>query len=389
MQNTGEPINEADFSTLYRRFLANELSGEQLDQFLEQLSLEVRQELVTALMTTTWQETQPVPMAPLYDTTWSLPGATRRWWGLAVAVVVMGLLAIGGWLLVERKGVKNGEPVATKQVQGPAPISPGGNKAVLVLADGSRIVLDSVRNGTVAQQGGMRIKKQSNGSLLYELAEQPAKLGEPIGYNTLSTPKGGQFTIVLPDGSQVWLNSVSSLTYPTAFTGNTREVVLTGEGYFEVAANARMPFIVKNTRMDVRVLGTAFNMMCYADEAAAKATLISGSVQAEKQDEQLLLQPGQQVVAAAAKKWKIVEQADIEEALAWKNGLFQLKKADVATIMRQIARWYDVEIVYTGEVPKKNLVGFLGRAEGLDKVLAVLAGSGIHCKVENRKLIVQ
>ena len=378
MHKMGDFNQENEFRRLYQQFLSNELPEEQLNVFLEQLSDENKQELIATLMTGTWQETKPVSIAPLYDTEWNIPHKSRRWWPLSMAAAaVVALLVAGFWFYRE----------APKSAISDQQISKSTNKAVLVLADGQRIVLDSVANGALAQQGGMQITKQADGTLLYE-PMAAIQSNAPVGYNTLTTPRGGQFAIVLPDGSKAWLNSVSSLTYPTAFTGKNREVTLTGEGYFEVAENAAQPFKVNNEKIDITVLGTAFDMMCYADESIAKATLVNGAVQAGKQSELVQLAPGRQVQVHANKKWKVVA-ADLEEVLAWKNGLFRLKNTDVAAIMRQISRWYDVEVQYRGKVPDKNLLGYLSREEGLDKMITILASQGVHCTLENRKLIVE
>jgi ferric-dicitrate binding protein FerR (iron transport regulator) len=388
MQEMGGLNKEKEITELYRQFLANELSREQLDTFLLLLSAEEQEETFLALMTATWQETQPVPV--------NIPVAKSRvrvlhragWWAMAAAVVL--LVVAGMWILGSQRDKGITGPVARAKGSPARDKAPGGNKAVLTLSDGSSIVLDTAANGTLVQQGGVKVTKQANGVLLYEISKQEAATGVAVGYNTLTTPRGGQFRIALPDGSQVWLNAVSSLKYPTLFTGDTREVELTGEGYFEIAENAQMPFIVKNSRMDIQVLGTAFNMMCYADEDIARTTLVNGKVKVGKGQEELVLQPEQQVrVPENGTKWKLVQQADIAEALAWRNGLFQLKSADVGAIMRQVARWYNVEVVYTGEVPQKKLVGFLSREEGLEKVVAVLSANGIRCKLEGDQLIVQ
>lgn len=390
MQTAGNPISEAELRELYRQFLNNELSEAELTRLLEQLNHAQHQHLAQEMMTETWQETKPLPVSLLADTQWKLPVkpviTLRRLTAVAAAVTI--LLAAGIWLLKLQSDAGKSSGNTVSQHSEKMTIPAGGDKAILKLANGNTVVLDTMNNGAVTQQGGVKIRKESNGLLVYEIMEN-TNTADPVGYNTLSTPKGGQFAVVLPDGSRVWLNAVSSLTYPTAFHGNNREVTLTGEGYFEVAANSAQPFKVNNSRMEVQVLGTAFNMMCYTDEESAKITLTEGEVKAGLATNTMRLHHGQQAIATSSGKWKLVPEADLEEALAWKNGLFQLKGTGLATIMRQLARWYDVDIVYRNNVPEKKLTGFLSRDEGLDKLITILNKQGVACNLENRKLIVQ
>lgn len=302
--------------------------------------------------------------------------AVYRWLAAAIAL----LLAAGTWLwLQQAPSTKTNTPTA----QAKKPVTtPAATGAVLTLSNGRRLVLDSMGNGVITAENGVRLVYK-NGSLVYDATTAAAT---SLGYNTITTPRGRQFSLTLPDGTRVWLNAVSSLKYPVAFTGNTREVALTGEGYFEVAADAGTPFIVKNNRLDIEVLGTAFDLMCYAEEPSAKATLVNGAVKVKKAAQASVLQPGEQVVAGD-KKWQVVT-ADIEAVLAWKNGVFHLNNADIATVMRQMARWYDVDIVYPGGIPDKQLAGYLQREKGLEESIEILKASGVHCRLENRTLII-
>src|SRR6185312_10938857 len=225
------------------------------------------------------------------------------------------------------------------------PIKPGGSHAVLTMADGSKIVLDSAQNGNIVSGNG-QIKKQ--GALLVYDGSKPLKEGSVVSYNTLSTPRGGQYQLVLPDGSKVWLNASSSIHFPTAFVGNQRNVELTGEAYFEIAKNKEKPFHVNVNGMQVEVLGTHFNVNAYGDEGAIKTSLLEGSVKIKKGNMSGLLKPGQQGVLKKNSNDLEIKSADMDEVIAWKNGLFQFDGADIKTIMREIGRWYDVEIEYKG-----------------------------------------
>lgn len=313
----------------------------------------------------------------------------RVWW---VAAGTMLLMATAGYF------VMNNKPVATQTAEIPKPVVqpmvvPGGNKAVLTLADGSSIVLDSAANGALTQQGATTIMKKQDGELVYK-AE--SKTGEnAVALNTISTPRGGQYQVVLPDGTRVWLNAVTSLRFPASFTGNERRVELTGEAYFEVAKNDRMPFKISLSALpgaqggtQVEVLGTHFNVKAYNDEAAIKTTLLEGSVKMSNAKGQYLMKPGQQTRVGKDGKMSLNEDADVDEAVAWKNGRFQFNEADVETVMRDIARWYDVTIEYAGKVPAEKFEGEIPRSSSIAEVFKILELSNVHCKIEGKKITV-
>jgi transmembrane sensor len=264
---------------------------------------------------------------------------------------------------------------------------PGGNKAVLTLADGSKIVLDDAVNGTIAKQGGIRISKAADGSIIYDMPELAELKTGTTFYNTIETPKGGKYQIILPDGSKVWLNSVSSLRFPAVFNGKERNVELTGEAFFEVAKNKEKPFMVKTNAMSVMVTGTQFNVMAYSDEKYTATTLVEGSVNVSNKTSNMVLRPGEQVVSnEGAKLSKNI--VDVEQNIAWKNGLFQFSNSDMRTVMNQISRWYDVTIEYKSSVPEKHFGGYISRESKLSQVLKMLELSGVKFKIEEKKIIV-
>lgn len=265
-------------------------------------------------------------------------------------------------------------------------ILPGGNHAILTMADGSTIVLDSVRNGNI-QSGSATISKQG-GMLVYD-GLSPAKSQTAVVYNTLTTPPGGQYKLILADGSKVWLNASSSLHFPTAFTGKERNVELTGEAYFEIAKNKEKPFHVNVNGMQVEVLGTHFNVNAYADENSIKTSLLEGSVKIKRGSVSGLLKPGQQGVLKNNSNNIEIKAADMSQAIAWKNGLFQFDGADIKTIMREIGRWYDVEIEYAGKVPDRRFEGKISRDAQLSDVLKILELSNVKFSVQGKKIIVQ
>lgn len=288
-----------------------------------------------------------------------------------VAAAAMVVLLASLWWAQQRPATTIVPVLAQKEV-----ILPGSNKATLTLADGSTVTLDSVGNQVISAK-----ISQQNGQLLYSEGKADA------GYNTLATPRGGQFRVVLPDGTKVWLNSSSSLKYPTAFTGKERIVELEGQGYFEVAKNAAQPFKVKTHEMEVQVLGTHFDIMAYADESTVNTTLLEGAVQVKEGTESRLLKPGQQAILKSHAF--TVQEADVKKVLAWKNGLFVFNNMALPAILREVARWYDVEIVYETTPSTELYGGGIARTLHLSNVLTLLEASGFnHFRIEGRKVIV-
>lgn len=319
------------------------------------------------------QETIPVKRR-------SLPG--RYWWA-AAALLALVCTTVYFW------SGRSGNTAATGSIEiSRNDIAPGRTGAILTLANGSQVVLDSLGNGTIAHQNGADVVL-SNGGLAY-------KAGSPEGeavYNTISTPRGRQFQLTLADGTQVWLNAESSLTYPTSFSGKERTVQISGEAYFEVAKNTAMPFKVKlNTQTAIEVLGTHFNVNSYTNEPQMKTTLLEGSVKITAAGKNNLLAPGQQAVIAAAGtagEIKVLNNVAIDEVMAWKNGLFNFENAKLEAVMRQISRWYDIEVVYENGVPDIEFGGKMGRDVSLSKVLFFFRGSDVHFRMEGKKLIVK
>ncbi len=266
-------------------------------------------------------------------------------------------------------------------------LAPGGNKAVLTLADGSKVDLGSIKNGVSTIQPGAHIIKQS-GELAYQAASD--KTGPvQVSYNTLTTPRGGQYELTLADGTKVWLNAASSLKFPTVFTGGERVVELTGEAYFEVVHNAKQPFKVKTSGQVIQDIGTQFNVNSYADETALTTTLVEGSVKIFDTKGATIIKPGQQYLLKSDGGSLVKDDVDVDEATAWKNGMFQFNNADIKTIMRQISRWYNVDVEYRGEVPASTYHGRISRNSNASAVLKILELSGINFTVEGGKIIVK
>lgn len=301
----------------------------------------------------------------------------RTWYRVAAAAVVV--LAAGTAIWFSMRSPK--QPVQQNPV---ASIAPGRNGAVLTLGDGSIVELDSLGNGIVTAQGGANVVMQ-NGQLAYEPSGNTTG---PLVWNTIATPKGRQFRLTLPDGTGVWLNAASSIRYPAAFHEGERKVILKGEAYFEVTKNAVKPFrVMIGDTATVEVLGTGFNVNAYPDEPAVRTTLMEGSVRMQKPASSVLLQPGQQAIMQ--QKISIDPHANIQGAVAWKNGQFNFEGASVEEFMRQLSRWYDIEVVYKGQTPQKKLRGKMGRDLTLTELLDGLADFGIGYQLQGRKLIIQ
>lgn len=333
--------------------------------------------------------------------------ATKAWWAAAAILVLM----TGAAYYLYNK--QQATVVAKKEDTLKNDVAPGSNKAVLTLANGTTIDLDDASNGVVAQEGNSKVLKPEDGQLLYE-QEDNSEQG-PLSYNTLATPRSGQYQLILPDGSKVWLNSESSIHYPIAFAENERRVQITGEAYFEVAklksgSGERVPFIVEKGNMQVEVLGTHFNVNAYNDESAIKTTLLEGKVRvvkretandksrqvgtgSEKPNEiSVVLKPGEQAVLSRAHSPLTINHSpDVDNVVAWKNGLFHFESADIKTVMRQLARWYDVEVVYEGTTVKNDpLFVEVSRNTRLSDVLKVLEESGsAKFTIQGKKIVVK
>jgi ferric-dicitrate binding protein FerR (iron transport regulator) len=314
------------------------------------------------------------------------PQKKRPLWLWPAATAAALILLIGSaWLLSQRTGdtgpgISAAPPPATPPVKKEIP--PAGNKAVLTLANGSRISLDSAGNGQLALQNGVRITNK-NGRLTYQ--------GDPneaaITYNNITTPRGGQYQLVLPDGSKVWLNAASSLKYPVCFTAGQRRVELTGEAYFEIAPDPAQPFTVSTPGMEVAVLGTSFDVMAYTDEEKHNTTLLSGAVIVGSPTQSKRLRPGEQAVAGS--KGITTITADIEKVMAWRSGFFKFNNTDIRTLMRELSRWYDIDIEYQLSDYSGEYGGRISRNLSLSELIRLLEANGIHhYKLDGRKLLV-
>jgi transmembrane sensor len=308
----------------------------------------------------------------------------------SIAAAFIVIASIATYFLSAQANKK--QEIATAKITAKNQILPGGNKAVLTLADGSHIILGDVQNGILAKQANIDIRKATGGKIIYN-ASNPLNSNTPILYNTITTPRGGQYQVTLSDGSKVWLNAASSLKFPAAFSNNERVVELTGEAYFEVAKltgpavagreGGRIPFKVITNNQTVEVLGTHFNINAYADETTINTTLLEGSVKVvqSKTNNSQLLKPGQQAKVGAKIQ---VSDVDATQAIAWKNGYFIFSHENIGSIMRQVSRWYDVNIQYEDNVTQEGFIGTISKFKDVAQVLDMLQLTGaVHFKTEN------
>lgn len=299
----------------------------------------------------------------------------------AIAAAIIGLIASGTHLVMYVLKKESRKTCAHKFKND---TSPGINKATLTLADGSSIILDDTKDGALAQQGGAKVIK-IGGKISYHTTNKTSA----IEYNTITTPRGGQYQVELPDGSRVWINAASSLRFPTAFTGKDRRVEINGEAYFEVAKNKSMPFIVTVGNAEVQVLGTHFNVMAYDDEGTVNTTLLEGSVKFVSGDKISVLKPGQQSQLSKDGQLKLVSNVDVDKIIAWKNGLFVFDNSDLTTVMRQLSRWYDIDVIYRTRTVTTSFIGEVPRVSRLSDVLKVIElTSKLHFDIVGKKVIV-
>lgn len=311
------------------------------------------------------------------------PGRVGRYRKLGIAVAAAAILAAVS-VLYPRVAKPPLPAHELKQAAHTPDLHPGGNVATLTLGNGSVIALNKQANGTLASQGNTTILKPDSGSLVYNAQGNSQK----ILYNRITTPRGGRYKVTLPDGSRVWLNAGSSLRFPTAFRGGERKVTLTGEAYFDIISYPDQPFIVETDNIQITELGTQFNIMAYDDEPAVKTTLIDGAVKVGKGAVSVILRPGEQAQAGINIKGIQVKSVDTAEAVAWKNGLFLFHGTELKEVLRQLTRWYDIDIVYNGK-DNVHLNGMISRRASLSAVLDLLkTASNLTFKKEGNTITV-
>jgi len=398
-------MDYARLTYLFEQYEKDTASEAELDELFAMLDSEADREALLAYFEKSMREAVPEVLADFEK--WrpviakivaaqsETPALRRknRWWRYAAAAAITLLVGVGVYYVAfYRKEtatiVENTIPPA-----GDVP-APATTKAFVTLADGSRIVLDSVANGALATQGNAQLVKLADGRIAYQ------GTGGEVVYNTLTNPRGSKVVnLVLADGSTVWLNAASSITYPASFTGNAREVHITGEAYFEVAAasgllpggkKGKLPFIVRKGHMQVQVLGTRFNVNAYDNENNIKVTLLEGSVQVSSTQagKPETLRPGEEAAIYPNGTLKVVGNVDTARTMAWKNGYFDFNNADLPVMMRQLERWYDISVTYQGEMPRIIFKGQMDRNVQLTDVIRFLNIFNIKASLQGRTLTI-
>lgn len=368
-------------------WLGNEESKPQAsDLILAQLSQTISEEQITPELRKLLESKLPSILSQSASTTVvrTIPFFKRQWIRYAAAIIIILGTSLFIWL-PRKSSLPAGPSITHAPVKND--VAPGKEGAILTLEDGRKVVLDDLGNGVVATQNGTKVLL-NDGQLVYNTGDAASK---EIVYNTIATPRGRQFQLVLPDQTKVWLNAASSLRYPIAFTGKERKVEITGEAYFEVTKNAQMPFHVKiNDETEVEVLGTHFNINSYSNEANVNTTLLEGSVKISHKGEKAVIKPGQQaqVSMQSQNKIRVLSDVNVEKVMAWKNGVFDFQDATLEEVMHQLERWYDIEVKYEKGIPKLEFVGKMGRDLNLSSVLRGLELSKVHCRLEGKTLTI-
>lgn len=353
------------------RILIQELIQEVLDDPVDRVLLQDPELLL--VLDNTWEQLHLQINKPKARSLWSWKRIA------AVAAAVIGISFAGWWFF---DGVSGSVNQQSKQEL----ISPGKQSATLTLANGDQIRLQETMNGQIADEMGIKISKSNDGQLIYEVGKNA---GAGSGNHILSTTKGETYRIKLPDGTQVWLNAASALKYPMQFAHKgKREVELVGEAYFEVTKDPKHPFIVNTSGQQVKVLGTHFNVNSYADEPALRTTLLEGSVEVSSSNRKLKLLPGQQSSLNANGTLKL-QQVDTAPIIAWTNHEFMFDEDDIESVMRKIARWYNVDVIYQGKKTTEKFGGGISRFDNVKQVLNLLENTGaVHFRIEGKNLYV-
>lgn len=398
--------NNERLSRLFQGYYEKTLSPEETDELFQLLYREGDDEQLNALILQAWQQLQEE--RPHYTTANSdsilnsiledihnrrddpsekrLPAKLFTLKRVAAAAIVV-LIAGAAYFLFMRTPAPAGTASIPPVVLQKDTLSHNINKAILQLANGSVIVLDTLKSGAATRQGNMQISKAKDGQILYKVEDSIAGLAA-TAINTISTPNGGQYQVMLQDGTKVWLNAVSILRFPVSFSGSARQVELEGEAYFEVAKNTGKPFIVQLKRQQITVLGTHFNVMAYGDERILKTTLLEGSLRVSNNNAAVLLKSGEMAVLNGSEQLAVNHDADTGEETAWKDNLFNFRDAGIEEVMRQAARWYNIRVHYQGKIPQNEFNGKISRAIKLPEFLNILRYKGINVSITGQDVTI-
>jgi transmembrane sensor len=384
------------FDELLDRYLSETISERELHEFLDLLNREdspIKESMMQFLLDESFAGlSRPEKEEVLFNKIIERSGGIEKakihsiqkfWWVAASVVLVLGIGAFLYFNPSQKNQLVVDQPSKVNKDIAP----PTSSHAIITLVNGEKIILDSAQNGNLAMQGNVNLVKLADGRLVYK--QESTDNSQDETYNTLTNPRGSKVvSITLVDGTQVWLNAESSLTYPTTISGKERRVEITGEAYFEVAHNADKPFVVKNLakNVEVTVLGTHFNMNTYDDEETIKVTLLEGSVRVKNENNEQKIKPGQQ--AQVSSLIKIENEVDLEEIVAWKNGWFNFNSLQIPDIMKQVSKWYNLDVVYEGNINQKHFTGIVSRESNVSGVLKIMEQAGIKFKIEGKNITV-
>ncbi|WP_121198474.1 FecR family protein [Mucilaginibacter gracilis] len=376
--------------TLFIRFIRNECTREEIEALLAQFNSGDNESVLREIILEQLKNEEDIPGLQLPDLSEKeeliyaalLPHLkekrlVRLWPRIAAAASIIIALSFGGYFLTHKKQPQPTLNLAKNDV------APGGNKAILTLSNGKQISLTDAGKGKLAQQNNTTINKTADGQIVYNQTASPSTKQVQIAYNTITTPRGGKYNLVLADGTIATLDAASSIKYPVAFTGSERKVEITGQVYFEVVHNASKPFRVVVKGETIEDLGTHFNINAYDDEPAIVTTLVEGSIKVNKDGQSVLLKPGQEALATHSLHKILVRKANIQQAIAWKDGLFRFDQTELKTLMRQVSRWYNLNVVYQGSVVNDEFDGQIPRDVKLSQLLKILASNQVHFEIEN------
>ncbi len=370
------------YKKLVDRYVENRATKEDLEVFFHLVREGKLDEYLTEKMIQEISEGKIIELPPIRSISW--------WMRIAAASVIL-IIAVGTFYFTNIDSKDSLAVTSVGAQQTFIDAAPGGNRAILTLADGSTIILDSVGTGTLSHQGNSQIVKLDDGQLSYKEGQGAAS--KEILFNTITTPRGGQYQLTLSDGSRVWLNAESSIRFPASFTGKERRVEMTGEGYFEIAHNASKPFTVSAEGMEVEVLGTIFNVNAYKDEPEMKTTLLEGSVKVKRGIPSKIIKPGEQaqIINTNFGNDPVIQVStvNIEEVIAWKNGLFYFSNSNIKAVMSQISRWYDVGVIYEESLPQRKFEGEIQRNLKLSQVLDLLRMNQINFDFDGTNITVK
>ena len=397
------------FKELLEKFRSGTITGDEVILLQEMIVKDEYSGQLSGAIDTDWYDTKnyadeetlgliynsiQLKKAEIENTTEAKVLRIKPWVRRLAAAVLIGVIAGGAWLLIDRS---NNKTTVTPTSVAQEITAPHTNRATITLADGTNVFLDSAGNGQLAQQGNVKLVKLANGRIAYQHGNGALALKPE--YNTLTNPRGSQvITMRLADGSHVWLNAGSSITYPVAFIGNERKVNISGEAYFEIAHDPTKPFFVTNGDVQVQVLGTHFNVNAYDNESEVKVTLLEGSVEVKSEKSKVKIVPGQQAVATlnpnplnsqpTESKLSTLASIDLEAVMAWKNGKFFFNETSINDIMKEVARWYDVEVVYAAPV-NERMNGELPRTSNLADLTRLLEATKlVRFEINNKTVTV-